>query len=86
MEAQQKNPDDGLVPVEVVLRDARIEALPEGERWQGALILIKTVNTAGEGTWSIRRTEGLSDEELLGMLVVATDLQRDRTTYQWTDE
>jgi hypothetical protein len=71
-----------LVPIEKALPGARIVDLPDGESWVGAFILVKTQDKSGQFGWSARRTEGLTHEELLGLLAVHTDMFRDRALFQ----
>ena len=64
-----------LVPIEEALADMHIVGLPAGSTWAGALLLIKLNDEAGF-TWSVRRTDGLSDEELLGQAEVLVEMLR----------
>lgn len=70
---------DGLVSIAEALPGMRIVSLPDGQSWVGALMFVKTQDNPGlSGGWSMRRTEGLSDEELLGIVGVGTEMLRDR--------
>lgn len=71
-------PEEVLLPIEDVLPGARILDLPEGTSWVGLLILVRTRDESGQPGWSVRRTEGLTDEELLGMVTVQADMLRER--------
>ena len=71
-------PPEVLVPIEEALPGMRIVDLPEGQSWLGALMFVKTHGADGREGWSIRRTEGLSDEELLGMVNVSAEMLRER--------
>lgn len=74
--------EEELVPIEDALSGLRIVNLPVGESWVGALILVKTQGALGVGGWSLRRTEGLPDEELVGTLSVVVEMLRDRIRFR----
>ena len=74
--------EEVVLPIEEVLPGMRIVGLPVGESWVGALIFIKTQDNDGELGWSVRRTEGLTDEELLGMVAVEVEMLRDRIRFR----
>lgn len=71
-------PTEVLVPIEEALPGMRLVNLPVGETWVGALILIKTRNREDSSTWSVRRTDGLSNEELLGMVSVQVEMLHEK--------
>lgn len=71
-----------LIPIAEALEGMNIVGLPDNTRWVGAFMLVKTEDGQGGGGWSARRTEGLSDEELLGVLAVHTEIVRDRIRYR----
>jgi hypothetical protein len=73
--------EEVLVPIEEALRGMQIVNLPAGESWVGALILAKLGGEAGF-SWAVRRTEGLSDEELLGQAVVLVEMLRDKIRFR----
>lgn len=76
-------PEEVLVPIGEALPGMRIVSLPVGDSWVGALILVKTEEDRGEsGGWSLRRTDGLSDEELLGQVSVIVEILRDKIRYR----
>ena len=70
------------IPIGEALPDMRIVSLPEGESWLGALVLVKTRDHLGREGWSSRRTEGMSDEELLGLVAVQYEMLRDRIRFR----
>jgi hypothetical protein len=74
-------PEEVLVPIEEALAGMQIVDLPAGYSWVGALLLVKLGGEAGFG-WSVRRTEGLSDEELLGQAVVLVEMLRDKIRFR----
>ena len=69
-------PVDGkVVGPEGVLDGLHFEGLPEGWVPRAATLLIKCSDEDGDDAWSYRSSEEyLSDEELLGALVVRTKL------------
>ena len=69
-----EEPAEVLVPIEEALPGMRIVGLPEGQSWVGAFILVKT-----QGGWSARRTEGLSDAELLGAVTQQVEMLYERS-------
>lgn len=73
-----EEPSEVLVPIGEALPGMRLVNLPVGETWVGALILIKTRNREDSSTWSVRRTDGLSNEELLGMVSVQVEMLHEK--------
>ena len=71
-----------LIPIAEALEGMNIVGLPDDTRWVGAFMLIKTEEGHGGWGWSARRTEGLSDEELLGVLAVHIEMLRERIRYR----
>lgn len=85
---EQREPEaaqEVSIPVGEALEGMDIVALPADMKWVGALMLIKTEDDLGGGGWSSRRTEGLSDEELLGVLSVQIEMLRERIRYRTTE-
>jgi hypothetical protein len=74
---------DGRVPVAEVLRGLELHPLPSGWTAIEALVVIKCLDDAGEPAWSFRTTHQLNREELLGALVVHTDVLRKRLRDEW---
>lgn len=76
--SRQEEPQEVLLPIGEALPGMRIVSLPDGESWVGTLMFVKTRDSGGElGAWSVRRTEGLSDEELLGMVTLYAKMLRE---------
>ena len=67
--------DDDLTAGEV-LAGLTIAPVPEGWTPIDAVVLIKCLDDEGAPRWALRTTTGINDEELLGALVVRTDLLR----------
>jgi hypothetical protein len=59
-----------------VLNGLHIHPLPSGWTALEGIVLVKCLDEEGNSTWAFRTTAGLNDEELLGALVVRTDLLR----------
>lgn len=79
---EPEEPQEVLVPIDEALPGMRIVSLPDGMSWEAALMFVKTRDSDGNlGSWSARRTDGLSDEELLGMVIVYADGLRDRIRF-----
>jgi hypothetical protein len=77
---------DNRVPVAEVLAGLEIHSLPEGWTPLEALVLVKCLDDSGDATWSYRTTHRLNNEELLGALVVHTELLRHKLVAQWDEE
>jgi len=58
--------------------------LPESWTPVEALVLIKCLDEEGEATWCYRTTARPNREELLGALVVHTDLLRKELLEEWS--
>jgi hypothetical protein len=64
------------VPIGDVLPGFIIHGLPEGWTPLEAIVLVKCLDDEGHSSWAFRTTPNLNDEELLGALIVRTDLLR----------
>ena len=72
-------------PIEQVLGDLRIPALPEGATARELLALVKLEEPGGGISWSVRVTSGLNDEEILGVLVGYVEHLRQEAAAEWDD-
>ena len=81
-DSKSEEAQEALIPIAEALDGLKVVALPDDMKWVGAFMLIKTEDDHGGGGWSARRTEGLSDEELLGVLGVHTEIVLDRIRYR----
>lgn len=59
-----------------VLPGFSIHQLPDGWTPLEAIVLVKCLDEEGHSSWAFRTTPNLNDEELLGALMVRTDLLR----------
>jgi hypothetical protein len=69
--------DDGTRhPIADVI--GRLEVAPVPHGWQPieAALLIKCLDDEGNPAWAFRTTDGVNDEELLGTLIVRSDMLR----------
>ena len=73
-------------PIDRVLPGLEVHPLPEGWTPLEALALVKCLDAEGESTWAFRTTPGLNKEELLGSLVVHSDLLRRSLIKEWDDD
>lgn len=79
--------DSGLVPVSDILDDSfRVSPLPESHTPLEAVLLVKTLDEEGAPSWAFRVTPGLNDEEMLGALVIRTELCRQELVSLFTDD
>jgi hypothetical protein len=76
----------GDVPIEQVLTGMRLHKLPD--KWSPieAFVLVKCINDEGNASWVYRTTSDPNREELLGVLVVHTELLRREIVSEWEDE
>lgn len=63
-------------PIRDVVGGVEVSPLPEGWTPLEAVLLVKCLDSDGHVSWAFRRSPGLNDEELLGVLTVRTDLLR----------
>jgi len=68
-----------------VLGGLEFDPLPAGWTPIGAVMMVKCLDEEGRPTWSFRTSEDMSDEEVLGALVVRTELQRQSLLEDYTD-
>ncbi len=73
------------VPVEEVMTGMKLHPSPEGWTPVEALVLIKCLDRDGHATWAHRTTAVPNREELLGALIVHTDLLRRELASDWED-
>ena len=68
--------DERYRPIGEVLDGLRVPPLPEGWTPIDAVNMVKCLDEDGEVRWSVRATQGMSMEEVLGALISRTDLLR----------
>ena len=73
------------IPVERVMAGMTLHPLPEGWTPVEALVLMKCLNEEGHSVWVYRTTAVPNREELLGALIVHTDLLRKELADEWED-
>jgi hypothetical protein len=74
---------DERLPIATVLRGMEVHALPEGWTPVEALCVVKCLDAEGHVQWSYRTTHRLNREELLGALVVHTEVLRHELVSEW---
>ena len=67
---------DHEVPVAEVMHGLRVHRLPRGWMPVAGIVLVKCLDEDGDPRWALRQTDLLNEEELLGALMVRTDLLR----------
>lgn len=65
-----------MKPVGEVLANVEIEDVPEGDTVLELVGLVKTLDADGEVAWYVRCTEGVSDVEVMGALLMELDRRR----------
>jgi hypothetical protein len=78
--------DKKEVPVGEALNGLEVYPLPTGWTALEAIVLVKCIDEEGHASWAFRMTDGLNDEELLGALIVRTDLLRRRLYHSFVGE
>jgi hypothetical protein len=78
--------DEDRIPIEQALPGVTLHRLPASWTPVEALVLIKCLDEDGDVTWCYRTSAKPNREELLGALVVHTDLLRKELLEEWTDE
>ena len=73
------------VPIAEVLSGLEIHPLGEGFTPIEAFVLIKALDEDGSPTWAYRTRNRLNREELLGALIVQTDVLRRELRNEWDD-
>jgi hypothetical protein len=79
------DPSDTRVPVEQVLKGLELHPLGPQETVLEAFVLIKLLDENGRVGWSYRTTHQLNREELLGALMVQTDVLRKELRDEWDE-
>ncbi len=78
--------DGGRLPIADVLPGMGLHPLDEGWTPLEAFVLVKSLDENGNASWSYRTTHPPNREELLGALVVQTELLRRELADQWDSE
>ncbi len=77
---------DDRIPVEQVLPGMSLHPLEPEWTPVEAFVLIKCLDDEGGASWVYRTTAAPNREELLGALVVHTELLRRELVREWEDE
>ncbi len=78
--------EDSQIPVGDVLRGLAITSLPEGWTPLEAVCMVKCLGEDGSPKWAMRMSGGINPEELLGALVIQTDLLKQDMLNDWADD
>jgi hypothetical protein len=62
------------------------DPVPDGWTVVDALVVAKSLNAEGEPIWSLRFTDGLNSEELLGSLEIQVQLLKRDIFNNWKDQ
>jgi hypothetical protein len=73
------------VPIAEVISGLEVHPLDEGFTPLEAFVLIKALDEHGSATWAYRKTNRLNREELLGALIVQTEVLRKELRDEWDD-
>lgn len=65
-----------MKPAAEVLANLEIEDVPEGDTVLEFVGLVKTLDVDGDVAWYVRCTEGISDVEIMGALLMELDRRR----------
>ncbi|WP_123309170.1 hypothetical protein [Cellulomonas sp. PhB143] len=83
-DAVQPNPSEYL-PAGDVLGSLKLLPLPEGTSPSGVLAFVKLDEPDGSVGWSVRVTEGMNDEENLGLLAGYVEHLKQVAAASWDD-
>ncbi len=73
-------------PIDAVLPGFELDLLPQGWTPLDGVFLIKCLNPEGKALWSLRFTDGINEHELLGALLLQTDMLRKDMLADWADD
>ncbi|GAB3103705.1 hypothetical protein [Isoptericola nanjingensis] len=76
---------DEYLPVGDVLEGLQLLPLPEGTTPSGVLAFVKLDEPDGGVGWSVRVTDGMNDEENLGLLVGYVEKLKQAAAASWDD-
>jgi len=79
-------PDERRVPIAAALSGLEVHPLEPGTTAIEAFVLIKTLDSDGDASWSYRTTNRLNREELLGALVVQVAVLKKELRDEWDDD
>lgn len=78
--------DEDRKPINEVLPGFSLHPLSDGWTPLQAFVLIKSLDEAGEASWSFRTSEPFNLEELLGALTVQAEVLRNKLVAHWADD
>ena len=79
-------PSEERVSLDEALPGLAVHRLEPGWTPVEALVLVKCLDEDGDPTWAYRTTARLNREELLGALMVHTDVLRKELRDEWDDD
>ena len=78
--------DDERQPIEGVLPGHRLQPLDEGWTPLASFSLVKCLDGDGDVVWAFRTSEQFNLEELLGALVIQTELLKQKMLRAWDED
>ncbi len=75
--------EENYVAVGEALSTMQIRPLPTGWSPLEAFVLVKCIDESGRANWLFRTTSGINDEELLGSMVIQTELIKADILRSW---
>ena len=75
--------ENQTVPLLHVLGNIEVRPLPTSWVPLDAWLVVKCIDGDGKPAWAVRCTEGLSDEELLGVLTAQAQAVRECVQWRW---
>ncbi|MCO1580893.1 MULTISPECIES: hypothetical protein [unclassified Crossiella] len=84
--SERSEREDTRQSVGQVLRGLELFPLPDGWTPIEALAVVKCLDASGTPTWCTRRTAGINDEELLGTMVLQSELLKRDILSDWEDD
>lgn len=73
-------------PVADILKGLEVHPLEPGWTAIEAFVLVKCLDESGQATWAYRTTNRLNREELLGVLILHSDLLRKELVEEWDSD
>lgn len=78
--------EDERLPIEQVLSGHRLHPLDDGWTPLASFNLVKCLDGDGDVVWAFRTSEEFNLEELLGALVIQTELLKQKMLRAWDED
>lgn len=77
---------ESQIPIGDALRGVTITSLPDGWTPLESLCMVKCLDEDGKPKWAFRMSDGINDEEMLGAMVLHTEMFKKEMMDDWVGD